>query len=200
MSTALIIESLRLAQPPHKLWTRTECEKLTLYGLLDPARYELIEGELLDTMGKNQPQVLMLAALLEWFVIHFPSRIIPESPIDVALEDASINDPESDLVLLRTTRAHFTDRRPTGPDIALLIEVADSSLLFDTTVKANLYARAGVEDYWVVDVNARRTLVFRDPRGGEYRTVSTYHAADSVSPLAAPDALLSLNEILPSEN
>lgn len=69
-----------------------------------------------------------------------------------------------------------------------MVEVGDSSLNFDLTVKASLYARAGVSEYWVLDVTGRRMFVHRNPRAGEYTDVAVYSEQESVSPLAAPDA------------
>jgi Uma2 family endonuclease len=68
--------------------------------------------------------------------------------------------------------------------------VADTTLDFDTTTKAGLYARAGIADYWVLDVNKRRIIVHREPMGGKYCSLAVYEAEEAVSPLAAPGASL----------
>jgi Uma2 family endonuclease len=71
---------------------------------------------------------------------------------------------------------------------ALVVEVADTSLRFDTNDKRLLYAGAGIPDYWVVDVNARRLLVYRNPQGGDYTTTLTLDANDAIAPLAVQAA------------
>ena len=71
---------------------------------------------------------------------------------------------------------------------ALVVEVSDSLLSFDMNQKRLLYARAGIRDYWVVDVNSRRLLVYRNPQAGDYGTPRQLGESDTVSPLAAPTA------------
>ena len=91
------------------------------------------------------------------------------------------------------------------PTTALLIvEVARSSLFVDTTTKADLYATAGVADYWVVDVDNRQLLVFRDPAplpaglgATAYQTRLTFADTDTVSPLAMPTAAVRVADLLP---
>ncbi len=86
----------------------------------------------------------------------------------------------------------------------LVVEIADSSLDYDTTTKAELYATAGIADYWVLDVDGRRLLVFRDPvslpaglGATAYCTHLTLTETDTVSPLAAPAATLRVADLLP---
>ena len=87
---------------------------------------------------------------------------------------------------------------------ALVVEVADTTLDTDTTTKAELYATAGIADYWVLDVTNRVLLVFRDPvplpaglGATAYRTQLTLNPTDRVSPLAAPTASILVSELLP---
>ena len=89
---------------------------------------------------------------------------------------------------------------PTTAD--LIVEVSDSSLFFDTTTKAELYAAAGVPDYWIIDVNARTLLVLRDPpavggNGHAYRSSRMLSQADAVTPVAAPASPIRVADLLP---
>jgi Uma2 family endonuclease len=77
---------------------------------------------------------------------------------------------------------------PRPEDLHLIGEVSDSTLAFDLVTKAGLYARAGVPEYWVIDIAARRMIVHRDPVGGKYQSVTGYAANQPVAPLAAPSA------------
>jgi Uma2 family endonuclease len=201
MAIAASVEPVASVLPPRKRWTREECAKLEKYGLLDAQRYELIEGELIDKMGKNRPHTIVCMLLMRWLGRAISDeRVQLEGAIDVSPEDLPISEPEPDLVLLMNPVESYRDRHP-GPDqIQLLIEVADASLAFDLNVKAPLYARAGIVEYWVIDINARRLLVFRHPVEGEYRSTTKYAANDNVSPLAAPNAQLHIKSILPPEN
>ena len=75
--------------------------------------------------------------------------------------------------------------RPQPADLLLVVEVSDSSLDFDLVTKARLYARAAIQDYWVMDVANSRIIVHRDPMGGAYRSVVAYSVDEFVAPLAA---------------
>lgn len=202
MAVAHIVEPspVTTGQPPRKRWTRAECEKLEMYGLLDGHRYELIEGDLIDKMGKNQPHIIWLTLIQTWFQALFPGQVLAEATLAVSPENDPSSEPQPDLMVVRRSILSFLTSRPRPADVALLIEVADTSLAFDTGVKARLYARAAIADYWVVDINARRLLVFRNPLGDAYQTITEYDAQESVSPLAAPQAALRIADILPAEN
>jgi Uma2 family endonuclease len=86
---------------------------------------------------------------------------------------------------------------PQPRDLDLVVGSADSSLLFDLTIKAALYARAGIAEYWILDVIGRRLLVHRNPVDEQYGSVISYSEQESVAPLAAPDSSLPVNAVFP---
>jgi Putative restriction endonuclease len=110
------------------------------------------------------------------------SSVNPKAPIDVAPEDNPTNEPEPDLVVLTKPSREFRDANPTTADLRLVVEISDSTLGFDLTAKAELYARAAIIEYWVVDVAARRLIVHRDPREGLYRSVTLYAEQEILIP------------------
>jgi Uma2 family endonuclease len=186
--------------PPRKRWTRAECATLEASGLLDQESLELVEGELISKMGKKRPHVNSFTLLLEWFVQVFGFRLVNvEAPIDVSPEDNPTNEPVPDLIVLWQDQSHFTSN-PQAQDLRLVVEIADTSLHFDLTVKAALYARAGIVEYWVLDVTGRRLLVHRNPRSGRYADVAAYSEHESVSPLAAPRALFRVADAFPASD
>lgn len=179
----------------HKQWTRDECVALERAGIIDPQRYELIEGELIQRMGKNQPHVRTLALLCAWLRSAFGDLFISqESPIDVSPGDNPTSEPEPDAIVLDKTIQAFVNK-PRPENVRLVAEVSDSSLFFDLNVKANLYARARIQEYWVVDINARRLIIHRDPMDGRYQTITPHASTETVSPLAAPAAQLQIASI-----
>jgi Uma2 family endonuclease len=180
--------------PPRKRWTRSEYEELSSI-LLDGQRLELIQGELIDKMGKKPPHVNSVVLLLEWLFGVFGARFVrQEAPIDVAPEDNPTSEPEPDFTVLKQDVSHFASKNPQPGDLHLVVEVADSTLGFDLRTKAALYARAGIVEYWVLDVSGRRMIVHRDPQGGAYASVVAYGAEESVAPLAAPDSHLRVRD------
>jgi Uma2 family endonuclease len=183
--------------PVRKRWTRVEYEELSSIPLLSQQRLELIEGDLIDK-GKGAPHSTALVLLHEWLSAFFGRRrVVPASPIDVAPEDNPTSEPEPDLIVLTREITDLTGGNPKPQDLLLVVEIADSSLYLDMTIKSGLYARAGIADYWVLDIPARRMIVFRDPRDGRYESVLAYDVDESVAPLAAPDSLLRVGDVFP---
>ena len=183
--------------PPRKRWTRSEYEELSSI-LLDGQWLELIDGELIDKMGKKRPHVNSLALLHGWLIGVFGVRSVNQkTPIDVAPEDNPSNQPEPDLIVLKRDLSHFIKEDPQPDDLHLAVEVADSTLGLDLCAKAALYARAGIVEYWVLDVAGRRMIVHRDPQHGTYASVVAYGAEESVAPLAAPDSRLRVKDAFP---
>lgn len=81
-------------------------------------------------------------------------------------------------------------------ELRLVVELSDTNLRFDCTVKAGLYARAGIPDYWILDLNGRRAIVHRDPREGRYESIVSYAADETVEPLAAPGSQVLVWDLL----
>ena len=160
---------------PRKLWTRVEVKKI------DPVlaeSLELIHGDLIDTMGKKPPHVYWKHALFDWLSKQFGFEYVrSEDPIDVSPEDNSTNEPEPDLAVTKQSIRVTRGVNPKPADLRLVVEVSDTTYDLDRKVKACLYDRAGIEEYWIVDIRkteAPRLLVHREPQDGSYRVLNTY--------------------------
>lgn len=173
-------------EPPRKRWTRQECTALEASGLWNQERLELIEGELISKMGKKRPHVNTLVFVQEWLIQIFGAKCVNvEAPIDVSPEDNPTNEPEPDLIVLNRPSGEFLTANPQPANLCLVVEISDSTLGFDLTKKAKLYARAGIADYWVVDIAARQIIVHRNPQTGTYRSISAYSEQEVIKPLAS---------------
>ena len=174
--------------PPRKRWTRAQCEPLA--SVMEAERLELIEGELISKMGQNRPHGNTLSAVLFWMADVFGRHFVThETPIDVAAEDNPTSEPQPDVAVLNRNRWEFTESNPGPADLLLVVEISDTTLRFDRSTKARLYARAGIAEYWVFDVTKRRLIVHREPSAGKYQSVVAYSDQESVAPLASPDNL-----------
>ncbi len=183
-----------------KLWTRQECAAMEDAGLLDPGRYELVGGELLERMGKKRPHVITLSRILQWLTHIFGEDYVnPEAPIDLSAQDNAINEPEPDIIVLRRPMTEYLQGNVPSMDLRLVVEVSDTTLLTDRKTKAALYARAGISEYWVADIPDRRLIVHRQPSGSRYESVVAYLENESVSPLAAPEALFEVRRAFPPQ-
>ncbi len=165
-------------------------------GSLDYERFELIEGALIAKVPKNHPHSVVLVVLMEWLQGHFRGRrVAPETAIDVRPEDNPTSEPQPDLIVL-TGPIDRLKRRPQPQDLLLVVEIADTTLTFDLGVKARLYARAGIPEYWVADINGARIFAHRNPSPGGYRSVATYSVHGRIAPLAAPHAEIQVGDLL----
>jgi Uma2 family endonuclease len=189
--------SVALFDRPRKLWTRRECESLQTSGV-DLKHLELIDGELFEKMPKNRPHSIALKLLLLWLQDTFSRDYVEqEVGIDVAPADNPTSAPEPDLVVLKRPSIEFPSSSPQPADIALVVEVSESTLTFDLRRKASLYARAGIQEYWVLDLVSRRLIVHCLPEGEDYSSVIAYAENESVAPLAAASASLAVTNVLP---
>ena len=185
-------------EPQRKRWTRAECAVLEVLEPWDRQRLELVDGELINKMGKNRPNVNVFTLVHAWLLQAFGAHYVnAEAPIDVAPEDNRTSEPEPDLIVLAKPSWEIRDANPQPEELRLVVEISDSTLGFDLTAKAALYARAGIADYWVLDVPARRLIVHRDPRNGLYQSITVYSEHEAVAPLAAPDRKFRVAEAFP---
>ncbi len=201
MPTALVdpVVTMSPTDQSRKRWTRSAVSALERAGLLAGQHPELIGGELLNKTGKNRPLVNATTRLRLWMELVFGAEFVAcEAPVEVAPNDQSGSEPEPDLIALKRSADPFTLATPLPSDLALLVEVSDSFLTLDLTMKAQLYARAGVADYWVLDINGRRIIVHRKPETGRYQSVTAYSDQEQLSPLAAPDSMFPVGSVFPA--
>ena len=193
------METLTRERPntPHRiLWTRARCAALEAAGILTH-RYELIEGDIVDKMGQKLPHRTAVTFTLAWALEVFGRDYIQnQAEIDVSPEDNPTSEPQPDVTVLNTPLGQLTDN-PTPSQIALVVEVSDSTLAFDLGAKARLYARAGIEDYWVLDLPQRQLHIHRAPQNGTYTQVTVHGPSASVAPLAAPSSSVLVSSLLP---
>ncbi len=190
-------ELLAVEALPHKTWTRDELALVEATGVFEGTHFELIEGELIDKMGKKFPHVAGTRELaLALSALFAPDHVLQEPSIDISDADNPKNEPEPDVVVLnRTFRGLGNNAKP--KDIVLVAEVADTTLHQDLTTKARLYARAAIAEYWVLDLPKHRIHVYRDPSGDAYQTRFIVDEAGSVAPLAQPDRAIAVSSVLP---
>jgi Uma2 family endonuclease len=196
MPTVLEQPAFVTTSPSRKRWTLAECRRLADAGFLDWERYELVEGDLIDTMGKGRRHVnTQRNVVLLLGELFGPKQVDSEAPIEVPGK-VDVSEPQPDAVYLKREFSTFSTT-PRPEDIHLIVEVSDSTLLFDLTAKARLYAGAGIPEYWVVDPESRRLIVHRDPKEGVYSSVVAYDSSESVIPLSAPGVSLAVASLFP---
>jgi Uma2 family endonuclease len=199
--------SATLAPPPiapiprRALFTSDEFHDMGDSGALEGRSVILVDGEILDMPNPNPPHDAVVG------IIDYVLKAIFPLPnywvrIQTGFPTTTDTDPVPDLAVVPGSPRDYPKKHPRVA--VLIVEVADSSLAFDRSEKADLYAAAGIEDYWVVDLVNHQLLVFRDPvadsasrRGSSYRTKLALGPTDTVSPLAKPTAIISVADLLP---
>src|SRR5262249_13152238 len=164
------------AAPTPKRYSIAEFHQMWESGLFDDCRPMLINGEVFEmaTPGPAHNTVTTIAdyALKAVFASGFFVRV--QMPLILGQR----SDPVPDLAVIKGKALDFLVANPTSAE--LVVEVADTSLSMDTGAKAQLYAAAGIADYWVIDLNNRLLIVHRDPRpdstnpfGAAYSTITS---------------------------
>ena len=182
-------DSLAVECLPHKTWTRDEVAVLESTGLFAGTHFELIDGELIDKMPKNRRHVDGTRKTRRAFAAVFgEDRVDQEAPIDVAEVDNPRNEPEPDVAVLGRSNENI-GRNPVATEVLLVVEVSDSTLHHDLTTKTALYARAGIPEYWALDINGQRLFVHRDPVDGIYQSRTEHGASERVQPLGTDQSI-----------
>jgi Uma2 family endonuclease len=200
MSAVLVPKEPAVALPPADprpwKWTREQYHRLGEQGFFHGKRVELIRGEVIEMSPMKEPHACGIALTSESLRTAFGDGFYVRTQVPLSL---GCSEPEPDVAVVVGSPRDYTSPPTTA---LLIVEIADSTLFYDTTTKAELYAEAGVADYWVLDVANRRLLVFRDPEplsagGTAYRTHLTLFETDRVSPLAAPTVTIAVKDLLP---
>jgi Uma2 family endonuclease len=161
-------------------------------GFLEGKRVELIDGVIV-AMSPAGPQHNQFLGRLNQLLapIWDKGEVWIQGTLSVA--DAQVFDP--DAMLLRKKENGYKQQLPTPADVLLLIEASASSLNHDQQVKLPIYAEAGIQEYWIADLDNERLLVHREPEGAVYKSVQTLAGDALISPLAAPDFSLTVRQM-----
>jgi Uma2 family endonuclease len=180
-----------------KRWTVEDYHRMGALGMIHAdERTELIAGQVLFMEAKGTPHVTalrLLAIALDALLADSPFFISTQDPIQ--LDDFS--EPEPDCAIVQGSILDYVDRHPCPSDIAFVVEVADSTLKYDTEVKDKLYAQSGITDYWVLDLKNRQLHVFRNPTPTGYTSHLILTEPNQITLIAFPNTTLHLTDILP---
>lgn len=141
-------------------------------GLFDgDERVELIDGEIIDMPPMGSPHAAVVQQLTRLLCAALPMEIILRPQLPLRLGEFS--EPLPDIAVVRSRSDQYGASHPTAADVLLLVEVSDSTLRYDREVKSALYARHGVPELWIVDVQARALHSYRSPVDGAYTSETT---------------------------
>ena len=158
------------------------------------ARVELLDGEIVDMTPIGSRHGACVDRLSRALFSQLGSRAIVRVQGSVRLSRHS--EPQPDLAVLRDRADFYAERHPSPDDILLLVEVADTTLEFDRSVKIPLYARAGIREVWIVDIEAEVAEVYGEPRGPAYGRVERVGRGAQIAAGALPGLTVTVEDIL----
>jgi len=180
-------------------FTRADYDRLVALDAFRGEPVELIGGLLVVAEPQGSYHASAVGTVGDALRARLPAGWLVRVQMPVALDDQS--EPEPDIAVVPGDWADYRTNHPTRP--ALVVEIAETSLAFDRREKASLYARAGIRDYWVVNLVDRELEVFRDPEpdetaayGWNYRTIEQFAPGAVVSLLALPSVQLRVSDLI----
>ncbi len=176
--------------------TIDEYHKMIAAGIIpEDARIELILGQMFDMAAKGTRHTFSTTRLVREL-----TRLIEQGAIVRCQEPITLpnnSEPEPDITIARLRDDNYLDSHPSPSDLMLVIEVADSSLDFDKNIKANLYAAAGIQEYWIVNLLDDRLEVYRQPNSSIYTEIKIISPQDPIELPQFPEISIDLAAIFP---
>jgi Uma2 family endonuclease len=197
---ALALPPVRPEEPTRKRWTREEYYRLAEQGWFQDQRVELIDGEIIQLSPPSPPHSVAVELVYESLRQVFGEGYSLRHQTSVVHGDYSQSEP--DVAVVQGAIRDYSKEHP--KTAILLVEVSRSSLAYDKNRKLHLYASMGVPEYWILDLNNRQLLVYREPQadasapfGYSYGTAIALNESETVSPLEKPEARVSVTAMLP---
>ncbi|MEM9821642.1 MAG: Uma2 family endonuclease [Bacteroidota bacterium] len=162
-----------------RLLTVDEYHRMGEVGILSEKRIELIKGEIIKMTPIGKKHFACVNKLTDLLTEALRGDAIISVQNPIVLDEYS--EPEPDLAVLKYRKDYYANKRATAKDTSLIIEVADTSIEYDRTIKAALYAKAKVREYWIVDLAVECVEVYTRPRMGVYKSHQVFTAGDRLT-------------------
>lgn len=185
-------------QPAPRRWTREEYYRMAETGVLGPDDHvELIEGEIVYKVSpQNRPHAIAVRRITKALFTSFGPDYEYSIQLPISIEGDS--DPEPDAVVMKSGAEELFETHPTPAVVILAVEISDSSLAFDRGRKLRLYARGGVQDYWIVNLVNRCVEVMSNPfEDLGYRSTTVYREGETIQPPVLGAHPIAVNDLLP---
>ena len=195
-------KSLIVAPPrlPVRRFSLEEYHQLIEIGFFrDDERIELIEGILVPMPPMSSLQAACIRRLQNRFTLDLQGQVVVSVQLPLTIVRLT-SEPEPDIALLKPKPSGYSQGHPSPADVLLALEVSYTTLDYDDGDKRRLYARAGIQEYWIVNLNDDSVIVYRKPsaprqRDADFESKQTYRSGDRLSPLALPDYSLAVDDI-----
>ncbi len=182
----------QLSDRPLMRWTVEDYHRLVNAGVLADRQVELINGNLVEMAPEGAQHSNTTRSGADYLRDRLSGKAIISEAHPITL---STSEPEPDIAVVKLPRSQYKTRHPLPADIFFLIEVSNSTLAYDLTVKKELYANAGIPEYWVADIVARQIYVFRQLKVGAY-TEEVIYKTGAINPVAFPAIAINVDALL----
>ncbi|HJU56010.1 MAG TPA: Uma2 family endonuclease [Pyrinomonadaceae bacterium] len=193
--------SLNEAQPPEhqpslRLLTSAEYEQMIAAGIFnEDDRVELLEGVIVEMSPKGVKHAASTDRAARYFLRLLGERVIVRNQNPIKLNDHS--EPEPDLVLAAPEQYEYAFKHPRPKDIYLVLEMADTTLAYDRQSKGPSYAKAGIVQYLILNLNEMEIEDYREPSADGYRSKQTYTRGQRFDLVCFPGLTVGVNDLLP---
>jgi Uma2 family endonuclease len=178
-----------------KLFTVGEFQRICDTGIFPPdSRFELIHGEILEMPNPTRPHIGRVNKLTRVFTSKLGESVIVS--IQNGMFANEMSEPKPDVVICKPLPELFGPFEPAPEDVLLLVEISDTSIRYDTKIKAPLYAQCGIPEYWLLNIPDDVLEVRTDPAGGEYSRTEIYKRGQTITPRNLPGATFTIDELL----
>jgi Uma2 family endonuclease len=164
-------------------WSVEDYHRMIAAGILCDRRVELLAGNIVEMSPEGALHASRIRKVANYLRSLLNGLALVSEAHPVVL---SKSEPEPDLAIERLPESRYDQRHPGAEDIFWLIEVAETTLAIDLKTKKQIYAAAGIQEYWVMDVKANVLSVFRQPQGNDYSFKQKMRQGELV-PLAFPE-------------
>lgn len=186
-------ENLKLRQITVK-----EYDQMIEVGVFDESdRIELLNGAIIEKMPKGTKHATLNDIIATRLIQRLGDKICVRNQNPIWLDEFS--EPEPDIVLAQPPFEKYFDRHPTPDEIFLILEISDSTLSYDRNTKGAAYARAGIRQYLLLNVQDDTLEDYREPGADGFQSKQTHRAGSSFNLVAFPDVLLDVKDFLPVE-
>jgi Uma2 family endonuclease len=176
-------------------FTVDEYDEMTRIGLFRKNKHiELIEGDLIEMAAMYAPHISTVMRISEVFIERFAKKVNVSIQCPLRLDQHT--EPEPDIAVLKRRDDFYIDEKPAAKDALLIVEVADSSLLYDRRIKLPLYGKHGVPEVWIINLRDKVIEASRQPFEKGYRQTTLYQQGDLISAEAFGDIAFSISEML----
>ena len=186
-----------ILEPVALKWHKSLYLQAVEAGVFDGRHVEFIEGEILEMSPMGNPHDVAVDLVEEALRFVFPRNQFTIR-IQKGFDAEGDSMPEPDLAVVRGRPRDYLAGKPRQAE--LIVEVSESSLRFDRRVKASLYARSAIPEYWIVNLIDGTLEVYRTPASSEphaYASISVYRPGDTIAPVGAPDASVAVTDLMP---